>query len=192
MRRGSPDLRNFYPRPLRGGRPSFGSLSPISSQFLSTPSARRATLNLCQQYHEASISIHALCEEGDKVSAAGHGKIQISIHALCEEGDHQRIYYSRFRQDFYPRPLRGGRPAYECPYPLALAVAEVISIHALCEEGDANSSGATVYTDVFLSTPSARRATCLSACGGGGPHNFYPRPLRGGRPAPPSRLRHTA
>ena len=37
-------ILNFYPRPPRGGRPSFCSGLTISSRFLSTPSARRATL----------------------------------------------------------------------------------------------------------------------------------------------------
>ena len=34
-----------------------------------------------------------------------------------------------------------------------------ISIHALREEGDVSFVGGTVYIHVFLSTPSARRAT---------------------------------
>ena len=61
------------------------------------------------------------------------------------------------RYDFYPRPPRGGRPAAE-------------SLAAL--------------TDVFLSTPSARRATTRIPPGSGAATNFYPRPLRGGRPYP--------
>ena len=55
----------FYPRPPRGGRPPFLTLLPSFFQFLSTPSARRAT----NPYHcsdmPLSISIHALREEGD-------------------------------------------------------------------------------------------------------------------------------
>ena len=35
---------------------------------------------------------------------------------------------------------------------------------------------------IFLSTPSARRATQPLLCHGAGEHNFYPRPPRGGRP----------
>ena len=34
-----------------------------------------------------------------------------------------------------------------------------ISIHALCEEGDVDLSGVANMTGIFLSTPSARRAT---------------------------------
>ena len=33
--------------------------------FLSTPSARRATRGTLGRVHHLSISIHALCEEGD-------------------------------------------------------------------------------------------------------------------------------
>ena len=56
------------------------------------------------------ISIHALCEEGDLRQAFQVQKYYISIHALCEEGDNfKEVLYSD-SQDFYPRPLRGGRP----------------------------------------------------------------------------------
>ena len=60
------------------------------SRFLSTPSARRATL-----------------EQTDIGSW-----IMISIHALCEEGD-GNVPCRRWRSIyFYPRPLRGGRLIY--------------------------------------------------------------------------------
>ena len=85
---------------------------------------------------------------------------------------------------------------------------EHISIHALREEGDAYTAECMEALKVFLSTPSARRATCWppppclrpvisihalreegdsllpprpAAC-----PNFYPRPPRGGRPFPDS------
>ena len=35
-------------------------------EFLSTPSARRATLHPCRQLYRLIISIHALREEGDQ------------------------------------------------------------------------------------------------------------------------------
>ena len=38
-------------------------------------------------------------------------------------------------------------------------VTEYISIHALREEGDMATEGGGIYVAVFLSTPSARRAT---------------------------------
>ena len=45
---------------------------------------------------------------------------------------------------------------------------------------------------IFLSTPSARRATPVRADLGVGDQNFYPRPLRGGRRGDRFLLRHTA
>ena len=58
-------------------------------------------------------------------------------------------------QNFYPRPPRGGRPPGLFPDPQAA----YISIHALREEGDRGFL-TNAYEDVlFLSTPSARRAT---------------------------------
>ena len=100
---------------------------------------------------------------------------------------------------FYPRPPRGGRPVW-------LAAADrhcAISIHALREEGDAARSTPSTLRTVFLSTPSARRATeapqtvsillmisihALREEGdlhrlspGSSERHFYPRPPRGGR-----------
>ena len=40
---------------------------PVFSSFLSTPSARRATVFSVVFVHKGFISIHALCEEGDHV-----------------------------------------------------------------------------------------------------------------------------
>ena len=38
---------HFYPRPPRGGRPVYRTLYEKYEQFLSTPSARRATFSEC-------------------------------------------------------------------------------------------------------------------------------------------------
>ena len=81
------------------------------------------------------ISIHALREEGDMVSLPLVHHLVISIHALREEGD--RIHSHK---------------RYPCP----------ISIHALREEGDALAAHAVAVRLIFLSTPSARRATACS------------------------------
>ncbi len=59
-----------------------------SNQFLSTPSARRATPKAVKASVTMSISIHALREEGDRrLGAAAQVGEGISIHALREEGD---------------------------------------------------------------------------------------------------------
>ena len=127
--------KNFYPRPPRGGRQLFPLFWLILLLFLSTPSARRAT-NLYRFIADfCVISIHALREEGDMVSLPLVHHLVISIHALREEGD--RIHSHKR----YPRP---------------------ISIHALREEVDALAAHAVAVRLIFLSTPSARRATACS------------------------------
>ena len=79
----------------------------------------------------ANISIHALREEGDPGGGGTMTQWSISIHALREEGD--------FRS-------------------LGTVDVAFISIHALREEGDTITTASRRRT-VFLSTPSARRAT---------------------------------
>ena len=127
--------RHFYPRPPRGGR------------------HERTDCHECHQH----ISIHALREEGDvgcervhqvrqgflstpSARRAPHRTRQavwkdiISIHALREEGDFRSM-------------LNG--------------MLQSISILALREEGDGMLVTRSMSSLIFLSTPSARRATCL-------------------------------
>ena len=59
---------------------------------------------------------------------------------------------------------------------------KAISIHALREEGDKACNLWLYFRCQFLSTPSARRATCLLGVYYHLVGNFYPRPPRGGRP----------
>ena len=56
-------------------------------EFLSTPSARRATVHGLEKALSQKISIHALREEGDHRPPQGDQDDGISIHALREEGD---------------------------------------------------------------------------------------------------------
>ena len=58
-----------------------------ATEFLSTPSARRATLHVKPSKMRTSISIHALREEGDAQGNELRRLRAISIHALREEGD---------------------------------------------------------------------------------------------------------
>ena len=110
-------------------------------------------------------------------AACFHLPDMISIHALREEGDPLQSPPCALLSNFYPRPPRGGRPASVLPW---------------------------VHASRFLSTPSARRATCplepacadtcisIHALREEGDRNrcfradrsadFYPRPPRGGRP----------
>ena len=80
----------------------------------------------------------------------------ISIHALREEGDRPWAQQRSIPPDFYPRPPRGGRPVAE----RVLVILRRISIHALREEGDRGLYHHAARLELFLSTPSARRATC--------------------------------
>ena len=82
---------------------------------------------------EWRISIHALREEGDPKAAQHVTTFRcISIHALREEGDRGHPHTQGADSNFYPRPPRGGRPQTR------------------------KKAGQQV---IFLSTPSARRAT---------------------------------
>ena len=157
--------------------------SPLGSwfsdlSFLSTPSARRATDGVEQSSKTTVISIHALREEGDCRRACFSGyRLHISIHALREEGDKTRRRKTLAPSNFYPRPPRGGRRKM-----FTAAVARCyISIHALREEGD--FAGVAPFGDclLFLSTPSARRATVRPHYDSRREVYFYPRPPRGGR-----------
>ena len=154
------------------------SRQPVyAEQFLSTPSARRATLSsYCrvwqreyfyprpprggrprQIFHRAVgelISIHALREEGDPGRKRSRHPASISIHALREEGD---------ELDDADEP------------------AADISIHALREEGDSSRKFSIGQPKEFLSTPSARRATYSHRAERRVRGYFYPRPPRGGR-----------
>ena len=108
------------------------TLEPVSLLFLPTPSARRATGHFYRVVGSERISTHALREEGDTDHPFILAKNKISTHALREEGDRQRIVQRLDEADFYPRPPRGGRPVH---------------------------NSYTMTAQIFLPTPSARRAT---------------------------------
>ena len=104
--------------------------------------------------------------------------IRISIHALREEGDICRVALCIDFFNFYPRPPRGGRPLTALGYDRS----RIISIHALREEGDVICFSSVLCFLLFLSTPSARRATTVRRGRTPPRQYFYPRPPRGGRP----------
>ena len=75
-----------------------------SFEFLSTPSARRATQNLFDLDRDGVISIHALREEGDIHKRHPRRSLSISIHALREEGDGGRCGCIRLILTFLSTP----------------------------------------------------------------------------------------
>ena len=145
--------------------------------FLSTPSARRATRGTCAGWLTLPDFYPRPPRGGRPLDSWHYGdNYKISIHALREEGDE----ITGNGQD-----------------------GALISIHALREEGDTGGMPRPRAVKVFLSTPSARRATLTSAITAGSTRflstpsarratpagrtqpqadgNFYPRPPRGGR-----------
>ena len=155
---------NFYPRPPRGGRRLVYDPELKTTQFLSTPSARRAT----------------------QFFGIGRGLFWNFYPRPPRGGRQARCARFRPANDFYPRPPRGGRPFWRQKTPGV----PFISIHALREEGDLlirwrTPTWAYFYPRPprggrplplhrrepvagFLSTPSARRATAASAAPFGG------------------------
>ena len=171
--------RNFYPRPPRGGRPPSKRAGIERGRFLSTPSARRATIT----------------------SAKNNVIIQISIHALREEGDWALLLSTSGQSNFYPRPPRGGRPRAVCRRPTPsiyfyprpprggrpmsrnmATYSATISIHALREEGDTPSGHrCAAHFDFYPRPPRGGRRIFWGD--NRRQKYFYPRPPRGGRPA---------
>ena len=108
-------------------------------EFLSTPSARRATRLVIDDV-----------------------LIKINFYPRPPRGGRRpQAMVKRHKANFYPRPPRGGRRA-DGPSGLR---AGIISIHALREEGDVPKYMRLEISKRFLSTPSARRATFLHSAG---------------------------
>ena len=100
--------------------------------FLSTPSARRATVHhFLDLFPKIFLSTPSARRATRPAKDIAH-LCKISIHALREEGDVRTRSRCLHQMYFYPRPPRGGRPS---------------------------SSPAFATINLFLSTPSARRAT---------------------------------
>ena len=151
--------------------------SSSSMQFLSTPSARRATRKQIVQYKDLDISIHALREEGDARS---------------------RFWTTRSKY-FYPRPPRGGRrflhsagvksfTFLSTPSARRATVCRMvfghhvqISIHALREEGDSCTGCSTSAQRYFYPRPPRGGRPPADGDSSERPRYFYPRPPRGGR-----------
>ena len=126
----------------------------LLGQFLSTPSARRATGGFLPARFLWHISIHALREEGDLLDTPFFYFFTNFYPRPPRGGRRRKGKAGRCPRDFYPRPPRGGRPRLWL-------------------------TGTRRWR--FLSTPSARRATIPVARVVLDCFDFYPRPPRGGR-----------
>ena len=105
----------------------------MKNQFLSTPSARRATERLDE----------------------GVGDVVISIHALREEGDSSAASPRASPAYFYPRPPRGGRREKS----RTKFILEKFLSTPSARRATFLDTPSIPRDPRFLSTPSARRAT---------------------------------
>ena len=208
----STSTSNFYPRPPRGGRQHTGAyrndprqisihalreegdrfskyLWGCCVEFLSTPSARRATRVRRNRPQDARISIHALREEGDR-RAANELLKRLNFYPRPPRGGRPKdneaaIAAIKFlstpsarrapsavqefvigRENFYPRPPRGGRP-WSLRFPPVL----LRDFYPRPPRGGRQEPVEVPdISKIFLSTPSARRATtglsgrCTAGC----------------------------
>ena len=171
----------------------------ICCGFLSTPSARRATCPDCNCFRHHGYFYPRPPRGGRPrhLDERSHENV-ISIHALREEGDETPTSGRQTSCDFYPRPPRGGRRH------LPLGRGQKRDFYPRPPRGGRLSSWSSDLADIiFLSTPSARRATShrartvlsgrisIHALREEGDNSgtmlrtmlcdFYPRPPRGGR-----------
>ena len=149
----------------------------ICVQFLSTPSARRATLQT-RPPMPLDSNFYPRPPRGGRRLFPAHGPLRPYFYPRPPRGGRRLCH--KFRpcdRNFYPRPPRGGRPTSDSDYrvvslflstPSARRATcpangqtrnRAISIHALREEGDARIFSRILMVSLFLSTPSARRAT---------------------------------
>ena len=106
----------------------------LEQLFLSTPSARRATVDVLMVEQPADISIHALREEGDEQAISlqlqellflstpsarratlrtylqGGSRLTFLSTPSARRATRLMWFSQSSSSDFYPRPPRGGRP----------------------------------------------------------------------------------
>ena len=125
--------RYFYPRPPRGGRRTAQMIDPELVQFLSTPSARRATSSTILESPRRSFLSTPSARRATWQVDGTTGRLE-NFYPRPPRGGRRRTIVSPSSRStyFYPRPPRGGRPFV-----------------SLVDKA----------ANKFLSTPSARRAT---------------------------------
>ena len=146
----------FNPRPPRGGRPIWQAYQGRSTGFQSTPSARRATGWLFQDFRGRYISIHALREEGDFTTMPSTlAEAQFQSTPSARRATVKSFLQKPLTKHFNPRPPRGGRPAF------SRFCACCIKYFNPRPPRGGRPTIEKLYNGekVFQSTPSARRAT---------------------------------
>ena len=147
--------QHFYPRPPRGGRPVEVQHLLNVGQFLSTPSARRATSGE-PVYVSTSDDFYPRPPRGGR--RGGCLLCGCAMEFLSTPSARRATNQSTTALTplvFLSTPS-ARRATKELTMPVCV---DVISIHALREEGDAIAPPMLPQPKKFLSTPSARRAT---------------------------------
>ena len=175
------------------------SAKPNFLPFLSTPSARRATVR-CGLLPPTRYDFYPRPPRGGRPASVlpwvhasrflstpsarratcplepACADTCISIHALREEGDRNRCFRADRSADFYPRPPRGGRPVRF----LLLHVQQ--DFYPRPPRGGRRVFLDEDQSDILISIHALReegdRVRFLRSSQR---HNFYPRPPRGGR-----------
>ena len=151
-------MGHFYPRPPRGGRHRSATHPRTRCQFLSTPSARRATSAVNSTRHTDRFLSTPSARRATYQPIVGKGFKNISIHALREEGDSTPTSQTALLVYFYPRPPRGGRHRLRSALLLRFS-----DFYPRPPRGGRRTTWMEQNdTEIFLSTPSARRATRAS------------------------------
>ena len=122
----------FYPRPPRGGRREVVRRGIDLVEFLSTPSARRATKTIGDGRPSLGISIHALREEGDAVQFVNLENLKLFLSTPSARRATTGAATSCHSGQFLSTP--SARRATGTDGRIGMYVE--ISIHALREEGD--------------------------------------------------------
>ena len=151
-----------------------------SPLFLSTPSARRATTVPSSETTSVEDFYPRPPRGGRHLKPLKEDGLEHFYPRPPRGGRRIGAVTGNEYEHFYPRPPRGGRPTMQQLDNVLWA----ISIHALREEGDMPILRACLVRCLFLSTPSARRATSSRLMRSPSTSYFYPRPPRGGRPCP--------
>ena len=149
-------LTYFYPRPPRGGRHSRNALRPRIMIFLSTPSARRATVHPARSTGSISNFYPRPPRGGRLVVALRKALADLFLSTpSARRATSGQAGAIRHGLRFLSTPsARRATPA-----PPGQGGPSAISIHALREEGDEDAEAYRTRLSIFLSTPSARRAT---------------------------------
>ena len=159
-------------------------LSLATSSFLSTPSARRATLNFAGLVKATVFLSTPSARRATMAKVDGAHIKEFLSTPSARRATLSAISCAQSALYFYPRPPRGGRPAHDgsrveldrflstpsarratSQSPLTTARTWPISIHALREEGDQDGKGCRVVEQISIHALREEGDTRMAATG---------------------------